>query len=482
MNQINNFVRVGLFACLMACMLKPVAGQSRKYETDEPRPIPLTRPVLKQLIEDVKYRRPRIPLPEMTEEDRVALKDRTENYEARLRYHYLGQTPRSRGRGFGPRGNADENMSLDYGFKVELFWIVSRTNNCQYCLGHQESKLLSAGRTEDQIAALDCDWAGFTPAEQAAFAFARKYTYEPHLLDSEDVVQLREYFTDLQILEMTLSMSWNNTINRWKEGVGVPQNPDEGGYSRTARSRSAEGTDSESTQLFSGSYLTPTSEKYQRRYSTTAIVPNRFTNEVEVITPSARRPKLESVSEVKKALRDVRTRTSQLPLVDVETARQVFRLQPDASVENWMRLMANFPSDGLFRRGQALFEALNDESLDPVLRAQIQWIVGRQDRAWYVVARGTERLQELGQSDQAIFALDGSWEDLDEGRKSLLTLAKNLATSPVVLTDDQVSAAVESVGPEQTVRVIQLVTQLAALTRMSKLAALPLESSSRLKL
>ena len=67
-------------------------------------------------------------------------------------------------------------MTLDYKFKVALFWIVSRTNNCQYCLGHQESKLLRAGMTEDEIAALDFDWKQFTPAEQAAFALTRKLT------------------------------------------------------------------------------------------------------------------------------------------------------------------------------------------------------------------------------------------------------------------------------------------------------------------
>src|SRR6202000_765557 len=57
-----------------------------------------------------------------------------------------------------PRGglgrNSDPNMPLDYPFKTELFWIVSRTNNCQYCLGHQESKLLAAGLKEEEIASL----------------------------------------------------------------------------------------------------------------------------------------------------------------------------------------------------------------------------------------------------------------------------------------------------------------------------------------
>ena len=58
-------------------------------------------------------------------------------------------------------------MSLDGTFKTELFWIVCRANNCQYCQGHQESKLLRAGMNEDEIAALDGDWSEFSAAERA---------------------------------------------------------------------------------------------------------------------------------------------------------------------------------------------------------------------------------------------------------------------------------------------------------------------------
>ena len=79
---------------------------------------------------------------------------------------------------------------------------------------------------EDEIAALDGEWSAFTPAEQAAFAFARKLTYEPHRLSDADIDALRKHYTDLQILEMIMSMAGNNSTNRWKEGVAVPQSSD----------------------------------------------------------------------------------------------------------------------------------------------------------------------------------------------------------------------------------------------------------------
>ena len=83
---------------------------------------------------------------------------------------------------------------------------------------------------EDEIAALDGDWAEFTPAERAAFGFCRKFTYEPHRLGHGDIDRLRPHYTDLQILEMILSMAGNNAINRWKEGAGVPQSQNGGGF------------------------------------------------------------------------------------------------------------------------------------------------------------------------------------------------------------------------------------------------------------
>jgi hypothetical protein len=85
---------------------------------------------MKQYLEQLKARKPRIPLPELTAEERAKLGSRQANYEARLRWHYL---PAGQGRsGLGFSREPDPHMSLDYAFKTELFWIVSRTNNCHY--------------------------------------------------------------------------------------------------------------------------------------------------------------------------------------------------------------------------------------------------------------------------------------------------------------------------------------------------------------
>jgi hypothetical protein len=99
---------------------------------DEPLPVPLTRPEMKKLLEDTKARKPRIPLPELNAEEKEKLGERASSYESRLRYHYLGESADRAGGSFGFGRDPDPNMSLDYKFKTQLFWIVSRANNCHY--------------------------------------------------------------------------------------------------------------------------------------------------------------------------------------------------------------------------------------------------------------------------------------------------------------------------------------------------------------
>jgi hypothetical protein len=122
-------------AKLTAGLVVALGGTAHGGEpTAVPRPIPLTRPEMKQLLEDMKARTPRIPLPELTAEEKAKLGEREAGYEGRLRRHYMGRGEGQGGgaSGFGLGREPDPNMSLDYKFKTQLFWIVSRVNNCQY--------------------------------------------------------------------------------------------------------------------------------------------------------------------------------------------------------------------------------------------------------------------------------------------------------------------------------------------------------------
>jgi alkylhydroperoxidase family enzyme len=446
---------------LMAPAADPTAAPDAGAK---PLPVPLTRPEMKKYLEDLKARKPRIPLPELTEEEKEALGGRGVGYEQRLRYHYMKGLPARGSFGFGSDG--DKAMSLDNTFKTQLFWIVCRANNCQYCQGHQESKLLRAGMKEDEIAALDGDWKDLPAEKQAAYAFARKFTYEPHLLCDADIDALRKHYKDLQILEMILSMAGNNAINRWKEGAGVPQSA--GGFGR--RPGGEPGGEKEKH-----TYLTPTSDKYKDAIS--KVAPIVFDEKTGKPTRQTvcRRPKLESREEVEKALVAAGKRTPRLPLVDEDKAREVLpKEEAKGPVPQWVRLLANFPIHGKSRVNSFLAEEkLGD--LKPLLKAQVSWIIARQDRAWYATGQARKRLADLGWKDEQIYTLDGDWADFKPAERAQFTLARKLAASPVVLTDDDVAAAVKLVGPRDVVQLISYVTTRASFNRITEAAGLRIE-------
>lgn len=117
----RKFLAVTLFVAL--------AGTARAADDPkQPLPVPPTRPEMKQYLEDLKDRTPRIPLPELTPGEKARLGERGSGYEARLRALYLPAGEQGGGFSHEP----DPNMSLSYQLKTMLFWIVSRANNCHY--------------------------------------------------------------------------------------------------------------------------------------------------------------------------------------------------------------------------------------------------------------------------------------------------------------------------------------------------------------
>ena len=112
--------------------------------------------------------------------------------------------------------------------------------------------------------------------------------------------------------------------------------------------------------------------------------------------------------------------------------------------------------------------------MSPLLKAQVSWIIARQDQAWYAAGLAQQRLRELGQSDEQIDQLDGDWKQFTPKDRSLFTVARQLAAAPVVLTDDEVAAAVALAGPRDVVQLINYVTHRASFDRITESAGLSL--------
>jgi hypothetical protein len=76
-------------------------------------------------------------------------------------------------------------------FEESLFWVQTRAVHCNYCMGHCEMLLEVAGLDQQAVAqrtrrlASD-DWSAFPPAEQRAYAYARKLSTCPWELTAAD--------------------------------------------------------------------------------------------------------------------------------------------------------------------------------------------------------------------------------------------------------------------------------------------------------
>ena len=71
--------------------------------------------------------------------------------------------------------------------------------------------------------------------------------------------------------------------------------------------------------------------------------------------------------------------------------------------------------------------------------------------------------------------LDGDWAAFTPAERAAFALARNLAATPVVLTDDEVDDAVKQMGPRNTTQLISYTTHRASFNRVTEAAGLRIE-------
>lgn len=288
------------------------------------------------------------------------------------------------------------------------------------------------------------------------------------MLVDDDIHSLRKHYTDLQIMEMIVSVAGNNSTNRWKEGAGIPQSHSSANFLRSAAKAPAD------RPLPIETYLTPTSDRYASRVTSVAPLVTSGSGRPSRSTVQ-KRPPLEPRGEVEQALAACRQRTARLPLVDEAKAKElVGDVWPEERMPQWVRLLANFPREGksriaTVRRGE------DEGDLSPLLKAQVSWIIARQDRAWYAAGEAQQRLRKLGWSDDQIYALDGDWQQFTPAERAQFTLARNLAASPIVLTDRNVAEALRQTSPRHVVQLVSYTTNRAWFDRITEAAGLQLD-------
>ncbi len=385
-----------------------------------PKVVPQTRPEMKSVLERLKQRTARLPLPEL--KPGTDLSDlRLVVNNGRLRNLYLPQEWTSSSWG-GANRNAqstpatpgktpsyainEPGMTLDYAFKTRLFWLVSRLNNCQYCLGHQEHKLHAAGMDDDSIAALDSDWSVFPANEQAALEFSRRLTVSPHGFSDADLAILRPHFNETQIVELVQTIAQYNSTNRWTDSTGIPQDQKFGEVSIT--------------------FDTPTSEKFQKR--PTIVFPK---NEKS-------RGEWEPHDVVLAAFEAVRNREPRVKLLSESAAREALQLSADAPLPTWQRAMAYFPQSAR-RQGEHRKAVAEIGRLSPRTKARIQWSVARENRAWYSAQLARESCRKLGLTDDELFTPADQSKAVPAADQAAVKFARKLTSTPRQISDGDIT-------------------------------------------
>jgi hypothetical protein len=169
-------------------------------------------------------------------------------------------------------------------------------------------------------------------------------------------------------------------------------------------------------------------------------------------------------------------RTPRLPLVDKDVAADWLKeSNQDTPVTSWVRLIANFPNEGRGRLSSLASREKQKGDLTELQKAQLNWIIARQDRAWYAVGQALKKLRSLGQTDDQIFELDVDWKELNAADKALFRFAKNLAASPIASSDEDAALALQHNSPRQVVQTVNHVASCAYFHRVTEASGLSLE-------
>lgn len=444
------------WAWLGAILLVPSLGRA-----DEPKAIPATRDEMKEALDALKHRKTRLPLPAPTEEELERAKQAAAERgsgggqgglrggivnNGRMRQLYIpremSQNPAagsSRPAGSGPR-QGDPSMKFDYRFSTELFWIVSRVNNCHYCLGHQEEKLRSAGATDDDLAAMDLDWALIPEPKQAAYLFTSKLTARPDQITQKDVDALLEHYSPREALEIVFLVSRYNATNRWTDSLGIPQEENR-------------------------EFKTPTTQKFVGLKSKVALL--------DALSPKSAsqtsRGEWESRDVVKQKWSEAKSRTPRFALADAPADA------PEGSPSNLARLLNSFPQTGLGLLRQ-LVAARTMGKLSSKVKAEIAWTCARTDRAWYALDLARRQLEEQGVSEADAFELSSGNKALPESERAAIAFAKKLTERPQHMTDDDIESLRKHFSDHETAEIVHHVTLAAFLDRVTESAQLPLEN------
>jgi len=109
---------------------------------------------------------------------------------------------------------------------------TSQLNQTPYCLASHTILARKLGWTDDQLLHL-AEWqerGDFTPAEKAGLRLAETVTRDAHAVSDEQFAELRNYYSEGEIVELLCAIGLFNYFNRFNDALRMePTKPGEGG-------------------------------------------------------------------------------------------------------------------------------------------------------------------------------------------------------------------------------------------------------------
>jgi len=107
--------------------------------------------------------------------------------------------------------------------KRQIAYLSSMTTGCRYCEAHAIRAAVRYGSEEDKLQNIwdYKTYAAFSDAERAAFDFAIAASSVPNAVDQQIADNLRNYWDEGEIVEITGVVALFGYLNRWNDSMGT---------------------------------------------------------------------------------------------------------------------------------------------------------------------------------------------------------------------------------------------------------------------
>lgn len=107
--------------------------------------------------------------------------------------------------------------------KQLVFTIASLSSGCRHCQSHGAYHLHKIGVSDEKIQAI---WSFeisdlFTDAERAAMRLGMAAGTSPNVTEPENFEEMRQHFSDIQIVEILAVISVGGFLNRWNDTIAT---------------------------------------------------------------------------------------------------------------------------------------------------------------------------------------------------------------------------------------------------------------------